>query len=362
MPRRSASALLAVLTLTALAACTAAPPAAAPEPAATSATPLTAADLVDPKTIMGASTAVPVNEVEPISDDVTPSMPVTVTDVEGTEVTITAATRIIALDLYGTLAETVVGLGLGDNLVGRSVSNTMESMEDLPVVTQNGHELNGEAILQLEPTVILTDESLGPREVQDQMRDSGIPVVFLEGTRSMDTVDEQIIAVAAALGVEEEGALLAARSVAEIAEAKVDIAAMAPADAADKLRVAFLYVRGSGSIFFILGKGMGADDLIQSVGAIDVATEAGIEGARPANSEALLTINPDLILTMTGGVESTGGLDGLLERPGVSDTIAGQNRRVVDMSDGQILSFGPTTGAVLRSLAQAIYAPTELRP
>jgi iron complex transport system substrate-binding protein len=46
----------------------------------------------------------------------------------------------------------------------------------------------------------------------------------------------------------------------------------------------------------------------------------------------------------------------------MSDTIAGQNRRVVDMNDGQVLSFGPTTGAILRSLADAVYAPTELRP
>ena len=53
---------------------------------------------------------------------------------------------------------------------------------------------------------------------------------------------------------------------------------------------------------------------------------------------------------------------GLSGCAGMSDTIAGQNRRVVDMNDGQILSFGPTTGAILRSLADAVYAPAELRP
>ncbi|WP_213815941.1 hemin ABC transporter substrate-binding protein [Glaciihabitans sp. dw_435] len=357
---------VAVLTVGLLAGCQAATPSDAAgstaAPASTSTPTTTGTPLPDPHSLTGASTAASISDVVPIATDVTSVLPVTVTDEEGTKVTITDTSRILALDLYGTLAETVVGLGLADKLVGRTVSNTMASMADLPLVTQDGHELNGEAILKLKPTVILTDKSIGPREVQDQLRDAGVAVVFFDGSRSLATVGEQILAVGHALGVDTAAQQLADRSEQEITDAKADIAAMAPSDPAKKLRIAFLYVRGAGSIFFILGKGEGADDLIDSLGAIDVATEAGITGARPANSEALLAINPDLILTMTGGVESTGGLKGLLARPGVSDTTAGNNHRVVDMSDGQILSFGPTTGAVLRSLAQAIYAPTELRP
>ena len=364
--RRLLCTAVAALTVGALAACATveAPSTVAPSSVAptTGTSPEPTTSLPDPRSLRGSSTAAPVASVEPIETVVEPQLPVTVTDIDGTSVTIADVSRIIALDLYGTLAQTVVGLGLGDNLVGRGSTNTMDSMADLPVVTQDGHQLNGEAILALEPTIVLTDTSIGPREVQDQLRDSGVTVVFFEPQRSLDSVAEQITDVAAALGVDEAGGELVERSLAEIDDATADIAAMAPANAADKLRVAFLYVRGNGSVFFILGEGMGADDLISSLGAVDIASEAGITGAKPANSEALLALNPDLVLVMSSGLESTGGLDGLLGRPGMSDTIAGQNRRVVDMNDGQILSFGPTTGAILRSLADAIYAPTELRP
>jgi iron complex transport system substrate-binding protein len=364
--RRLLCTAVAALTVGSLAACaTVEPPSTVASSSAaptTETNPSPTAALPDPRSLRGASTAAPVSSVVPIETNVKPALPVTVTDVDGTSVTITDASRIIALDLYGTLAQTVVGLGLGDNLVGRGSTNTMDSMANLPVVTQDGHQLNGEAILALEPTVVLTDTSIGPREVQDQLRDSGVAVVFFEPQRSLASVAEQITAVAAALGVEDAGVELAERSLAEIDAATADVAAMAPADAADKLRVAFLYVRGNGSVFFILGEGMGTDDLISSLGAVDVASEAGITGSKPANSEALLALNPDLVLVMSSGLESTGGLDGLLGRPGMSDTIAGQNRRVVDMNDGQVLSFGPTTGAILRSLADAVYAPTELRP
>ena len=60
---------------------------------------------------------------------------------------------------------------------------------------------------------------------------------------------------------------------------------------------------------------------------------------------------------MTGGLESTGGVEGLLERPGIAQTTAGQKQRIVTIPDGQSLAFGPLTGQTLLKLAQAIYDP-----
>ncbi|MFJ8896357.1 hemin ABC transporter substrate-binding protein [Leifsonia sp. NPDC102414] len=314
------------------------------------------AGLADPRTITGPSTAAPVADVVPITKTPKPQLPVTVDDASGTKVTVSDASRILALDVYGTLAETVVGLGLGDRLVGRGASNTLSVMKKLPLVTQNGHELNGEAILALHPTLVLTDTTLGPRDVQDQLRASGVTVVFFDSERSIATIGSQIETVAHAVGLDADGARLSKRVAGDLAAAKKTIAAMAPTGD-DRLRAALLYVRGRAGVFFLFGKGMGADDLIGALGAVDVATEAGITGAKPANSEALLATNPDVFLMMTDGLASTGGVDGLLQRPGVADTAAGQHRRIVDMNDGQLMSFGPTTPAVLLSLADALYRP-----
>ncbi|WP_223693476.1 heme/hemin ABC transporter substrate-binding protein [Leifsonia poae] len=340
---------------------------AGPAASAASVTPSAAAStdaragLANPRTLTGPSTAATVADVVPIQKNPQPILPVTVKDATGASVTVTDADRILALDVYGTLAETVVGLGLGDRLVGRGSSNTLTPMKKLPLVTQNGHELNGEAILALHPTLILTDTTLGPREVQDQLRASGVTVVFFDPKRSIATIGPQVKAVAHAVGLDSAGKKLASRIEAELSEARTAVAALAPKADAEKLRVAFLYVRGRAGVFFLFGKGMGADDLIDSLGAVDVATAAGITGAKPANSEALLATNPDLLLTMTDGLASTGGVDGLLQRAGVADTAAGRHQRIVDMADGQVLSFGPTTPAVLRSLADAIYRPGGTR-
>lgn len=309
----------------------------------------------NPKSLTGLATAASVPDVLPIKNPQAPQLPVTVTDFQGTEVTVTSADRILALDMYGTLAQTVVALGLGDNLVGRVASSTETTLADLPLVTQNGHDISAEAVLSLAPTVVLMDTTNGPLEITEQLRSAGVTVVHFDPSRSLGQVVPQIEAVAEALGVPDAGAQLGARVQAEIDSALATIAEVAPQDSAQKVGMAFLYVRGTAGVFFILGDGTGADELITALGGRDVASEGGAAGTVPANAEALSRANPDLILTMTGGVESTGGIEAFFARPGVAETTAGANQRVVDMADGQILSFGPNSAAVLLSLATAIY-------
>ena len=80
-----------------------------------------------------------------------------------------------------------------------------------------------------------------------------------------------------------------------------------PRRVSKQVSFAFLYVRGTAGVFFVLGKGSGADDLIQAIGGKDVASEQNATNIIPATSEALVKLNPDVILTMSGGIKSTGG-------------------------------------------------------
>lgn len=303
----------------------------------------------------GPATATAEPSVEPIADAPEPDLPVTYTDITGEPVTVTDASRVLALDSYGTLATTVYALGLGDRLVGRDVSTGMPELQDLPLVTHNGHELNGEAILDLEPSVILTDYSIGPLEVQLQLMDSGVPVVILSDQRSRDQIGAQIEAVAEVLGVPDEGAQLAARVESDVQAAEARVAELAPVEPEHRLRMVFLYMRGNAGVYYWFGEGSGADDLIEGLGGRDVAAEAGFEGMRPLNAEGLVRADPELVLMMTQGLESVGGVAGLAEVPGVGETTAGLSSCVVDMSDYQILSFGPQFPATLDALAEAIY-------
>ncbi|CAO1653064.1 hemin ABC transporter substrate-binding protein [Salinibacterium sp. NYA9b] len=289
------------------------------------------------------------------------SLPVTVVshDLAGdVPVTVSSTDRVISMDISGSIAATIAGLGMLDSLVARDISTTFDEASTLPVITSNAHTVNSEAILALRPDLVLTDGSIGPIDVVLQLRDAGIPVVFVDTDPSLEGIAELARQTAAALGVSAAGDALAAELSATI-EAKVaEIAQIVPSG--DRLRMMFLYLRGTSGIYYLFGQESGSDVLIDALGGVDVAAEIGLEGMRPMTDEAMVAANPDLILVMTGGLDSVGGVSGLLEaRPAVALTEAGKNQRFVQMDDGEILSFGPRTVTVLDALARAIYAPTS---
>ena len=310
------------------------------------------ANLPDPRSLAGLSEVPELPDPQPIKGNFPQQLPVKLKDFDGNDVTITDTSRIVTLDVNGTIARSVISLGYGDKIVGRTVSDVEQQLKDLPVVTENGHTLNAEAVMSLEPTLIIADRTIGPPEALQQIRASGVPVVMIDPERSLEKTGPQIKAIAAALGVPAAGEALAKRTAAEIEDAKSQIAKWAPKE---PMSGAFLYVRGQAGIFFILGGENGASSLLQALGLKDAASEAGIKSLVPANAESLVKLNSDVILTMTHGLESTGGLDGFLKRPGVKNTTAGQKQRIVAIPDGISLSFGPQTGQILTSVAKAIY-------
>ncbi|WP_084458504.1 heme/hemin ABC transporter substrate-binding protein [Nocardia caishijiensis] len=290
----------------------------------------------------------------PIGPAPAPKLPSIARSFDGTAVTVTDASRIIAVDRYGTLAQTVWALGLGENLIGRSTSASFPAVADVPNVAGGNGSLSVEAVLALRPSVFLTDTTSAAPAVRDQLRAAGVTVVYFDPDRSMDGVVPQIEAVAAALGVPDAGRALGQRTRDEIAAATARVPVRDP-----KPTIAFLYLR-SAAITMMAGPGSGADSLITAVGGVDAGTAAGLsEPFTAITSEAMIAASPDVLLVMTDGLESLGGVDGLLKVPGIAQTPAGRDRRVVDMSDAVVLSFGPNTGRVVSSLADAIYGKTS---
>ncbi|WP_442806265.1 heme/hemin ABC transporter substrate-binding protein [Streptomyces sp. NBC_01317] len=288
------------------------------------------------------------DRLEPLPDTPAPDLPVTVTSADGRKVTVRKSDRIVPLS--GSLSEIVFTLGLGDHVVARDITATFEQAGQLPVVTR-GHDVSAESVLSLRPDLVLAETTTGPAEAIGQIRDAGIPLVTIEGAKSLADVGTRIGAVADTLGVAAAGRELTTRSEERIAAVQKDIPAKH-----DRPRVAFLYVRGSASVYLIGGKGSGATPLIEAAGALDAGADSGLEkDFTTITTEALAQAAPDAILVMSKGLESVGGVDGLVELPGVAQTPAGMDRRIVSIDDGVLLNYGPRTDQVLRSLVEQLY-------
>ncbi|YAL83534.1 heme/hemin ABC transporter substrate-binding protein [Dermacoccaceae bacterium W4C1] len=320
------------------------------------------APVSDPKSITGSSTATLTQRaIDPVEKDPQQKLPSTVPsyDRSGTrQVTVTSTERVVPMDLSGSIAATLWGLGFGDSQVGRDVSTTFPPANKLPLVTVSGHSINSEAVIKLRPTLVITDGSVGPRDVVEQLRKVGIPVVFVRNTASFAGAGDLARQVSKIYGAPATGEKLAARISAEVKQVETQVKRIAPSEPGRKLRMVFLYMRGSSGVYYLFGSESGANLLIESLGGIDVAGELGWGGMRPLTDEAMVKANPDLILVMTDGLKSVGGIEGLKKtKPAVALTKAGRNNRIVDMSDGDVLSFGPRSGQVLEALTRAIYAP-----
>jgi iron complex transport system substrate-binding protein len=256
-----------------------------------------------------------------------------------TEASFTASRVIV---LANGVAEIIQSLNGQSIIVGRDISSTEDSLSDIPIVS-SGHQVLPEKVIALKPDLVLIDASTGPKAAIETIRKAGISVVETPESWSLTDLPVKVRAVGRAIGASNQAEQLI----------KEIIDSLKVSTVSNKPRVAFLYLRGTSAVYLIGGKGSGTDSLLDSIGAVDVGA-AQLE--RPFNTltaESLAALNPDVILVMSKGLESVGGVEGLLALPGVAQTNAGKNSAIIDVDDSLLLSFGPRTPSLVQVLADA---------
>jgi iron complex transport system substrate-binding protein len=242
-------------------------------------------------------------------------------------------------------AEIIDSLGLKSILIGRDIASTEPALESVPVVT-SGHQVVAEKIIALNPDLVIIDSSVGPTQAISSLESAGIKVVRIEEVWTVGGISKKVREVANLLGVTSTGEKLAALidSTIRTASKKID----------GSPRVLFLYLRGGNSIYLVGGKGSGADSMLTAIGAVDVGATTASKPFTALTAESLIAMKPDVILVMTKGLASVGGVAGLIELPGVAQTPAGKSSRIISVDDSLLLSFGARTPSLLTKLADAL--------
>jgi iron complex transport system substrate-binding protein len=246
--------------------------------------------------------------------------------------------RIVAL--ANGSAEVIAALGYVNTLVGRDIASTMPELAGVPI-DNPGMQVSVEAVLKAKPDLIIIDANTSPSSAIATLKSSGIKIISIADAYSMSDIVPKEKTLADLLGVPKAYAALS-KAITGISFPK------------SKATVAFLYVRGTASIYLIGGKGSGADSLISTMGYTDVGAKLYKTPFTDLTSEALIAMHPDVIMVMTKGLQSVAGISGLLQLPGVAQTPAGIHKRVVAVDDSLLLSFGPRTAPLLPLLRKAI--------
>ena len=270
-----------------------------------------------------------------------------VVDARGKAVEVRSVERIVSLD--GITTEILFALGVGEKVVGRDDSSYYPpEAQRLPSVGYQ-FRLSAEGILSLKPTLVIGREDVRPKEVVEQLERAGVAVVLVPATPSVEGAKAKIRTVAQAVGRVEQGEALVRALERDLLLLKAFQAQHAPKG---RLKALFLYLRSPGTTY-VCGEGSTPVGVMALAG-LDNAAQ-GIRECKPMTAESVVAARPEVIVVFKKGLDSVGGLEGLLKLPGVAQTPAGEKRKVVTMDDLYLGSFGPRAGRAALDLFRAAY-------
>ena len=211
-----------------------------------------------------------------------------------------ATARIVTVG--GAVTETVFALGAGERVIAVDSSSVYPDIATRRTIVGYQRTLAAEGILALEPTLVVAAAEAGPASTLEALRRAGVRVEVMPAADSIATTGARIRAIGAAIGSADTAATLAT-SVEAAATRATEVAPRT------KRRVLFIYARGGGTTM-VSGKGTPAAAMLTLAGAESAIT--AWDGFRPLTAEAVVEAAPDVVLLPSRGLDSLGGIDGVL--------------------------------------------------
>ncbi|BBB91832.1 MAG TPA: ABC transporter substrate-binding protein [Methylomusa anaerophila] len=197
--------------------------------------------------------------------------------------------RIITLSLSSD--EIVLGLTQPERVVALhyladdpGISTIAAEAGRVPVRLQ---EYNAEQILSLQPDLVIAPD-WSRIELIQTLRDMGIPVFVSKGPSSVAEVKQAIREISQAIGEEAAGSRLLASMEAELAGIAAKVRTIPPERRQTLVLISHMAAYG--------GKGSLFDDMCGYAGVINGAAAAGLGKNDVLAKEAIIRINPDLML------------------------------------------------------------------
>jgi iron complex transport system substrate-binding protein len=253
--------------------------------------------------------------------------------------------RIVSLG--GSITEIVYALGAGGQVVGVDASSLYPAAAQEKPDIGYFRRVPAEGILSLQPTLVLASADAGPPETFSQIRSAGVEAHLIEDEPTVEGTKAKIREIGRLLGREDRAAALITQMEEDLAEAR------ALRETADgRPSVLFIYARGAGTMQ-VAGRNTSAGTMIRLAGGTNAVT--AFDGFKPMSAESVAAAAPEVILMVDRGLESIGGVDGLLKQSGIGLTPAGENRRIVAMDDLLLLGFGPRLGTAVLELTRLLH-------
>ncbi len=261
--------------------------------------------------------------------------------------TATSASAMRLISIGGALTEIVYLLKANTQLVGVDTTSIYPvAATRLPNVGY-ARSLSVEGILALRPTQVLATEDAGPPMVLKQISDAGIPMTILPSSHQLKDVIDRISIIGRLVHKTDPAEALASQLRLEWKNTQAGVAN----SKYKNIRVLFVLSQNPSQIM-VGGKKTSADAMIDYAGARNAIT--GFSGFKPLTPEAVIAANPDVILVTDQGMKAVGGIGGVLRFPGISQTRAGKEQKVISLEAMFLLGFGPRMPLAVAELNQRL--------
>ena len=272
-----------------------------------------------------------------------PSFPITLTDDEGTSVTLAAEpTKIVSLTPAAT--ETLFALGLGDRIVGKVEDFTPYPPDaaKVPDVAKFG-SVDVEKIVSLGTDLVIAGGSgFNPPESIAKLRQLGVPVI-VEYAPDVKTALADMDLIGQATGTTDEAAAITA----SVQQAFDEVAAATGSQT--KPRVYYELDNTNG--FFGPAPDYFGTEMIKVAGGDPLTS--GTDGVYQIEEEKILAFDPEVILLGDASYGVTPAQ--VAARPGWSSVTAVKNGDVRPIDDVVVTRPGPRLSDGIRALALAIH-------
>ena len=219
-------------------------------------------------------------------------------------------------------------------------------------VTELAHHVTGrtnagaEQILHFYPDMIFV-ASYSKAELVELLHMAHAPVFRFEHFDHIDDIKMNIRTIGYIIGEDDKAEALVQHMEHDIARARASIPHDAPS-----LRV-MLYGQGG----YTGGAHTTFDDMVQAVGATNVAAAHGVTGFRKISSEQLIQWNPDVIITSVNRDAPDETRRQLLHDPAVAVTTAGKHQRIIVIPNRIFLTVTHHITQGIAQLARELYHP-----
>lgn len=239
------------------------------------------------------------------------------------------------------VTELLIALDAKDSLVAVDVTSQLPKEMELPKVGYH-RRLSAEGLLALSPTKVIGSDEMGPSTTLEQLKSAGVDVEIVNTEANVEGLVDRIDQIANIMHRETQAAALKT----EVETQVKALESNQPAKAGKK-KVLFLLIH-EGRPANVAGSETTPDAIIQLAGGENPAA-GQLSSYKPLSTEAMVEMQPDVILVSGRSYQTMGGADAILKAmPLLAATPAGMNKNIVTI-DGHAL----VGGLGLKSLSEA---------